>query len=124
MTKLLTATPLGRAFKNDLTIEEDVDLVLDKDVRAGPTTLLYAQLDNGANAGEKVYMKIFDKVTAVPGTDLPDIIFSAQTSSESEMYTSIEFANGLSFFCSQEPGNTATTKPTVGPALGRFVTTQ
>lgn len=98
--------------------DTDADNTVEKDVVVGPCRLLHVEATNPNTA--VVYLKLFNKINPVLGTDAPDEIIECAGSGTEGGVTDIPihppkgllFSVGLSFACVTAGGTAGTTSPT------------
>jgi hypothetical protein len=104
------------SFKGKIAYETDLEADVKANIFGGAVTVATLDIDNAANSGTVVYVKMYDSSTTVtPGTTPPDHqIAVAGGARRLLVYTSgLEFTSGLSMNCSTTSGTggDATTDP-------------
>jgi hypothetical protein len=104
------------SFEGKIAYDTDLEADAKVNIFGGPVVVKFIDIDNAANAGTVVYVKLYDSSTTVTsGTTVPDHqIAVAGGARRALVYTGgVGFTSGLSMNCSTTAGTggDATTDP-------------
>ena len=101
---------------SSLTIirDTDSDATSEDNVNSGAAVLYLLSVNNSANSGTRVHLKMYDATSATIGTTAPDMIIGVPGGATVTMSVpeGLSFATGLSYATVTEAGTAGTTSPT------------
>ena len=97
-----------------LTRDTDSDATSESNINSGAATLYLIQIDNSANASQKVFWKAYNNTAPTVGTTAPDLVIpvAGGATVRCAIAAGIVFGTGLSFATVLAGGTANTSSPT------------
>tara|TARA_R110000765_G_scaffold47073_9_gene96900 strand:+ start:261 stop:632 length:372 start_codon:yes stop_codon:yes gene_type:complete len=121
----VTVTNQANPIANKLVQDTDADEVGAFNTTGAAGTLYYLEVDNTANSGQTVYLKMSEDVTGITvGTTAPHYAFMLKGGARRSFVfpVGLVFSAGFSHWCVTGAGTAGTTAPT-NPVVVRYLTT-
>lgn len=119
-------TSLINVLANALVVRDsNLGGTSDANVGPGAATVYLVQVDNSANAAQKVYLKLYNAVAPTIGTTAPDKVIPVPGGSTQKIAfpEGIPFTTGLSMACVTAAGTGGVTSPTSPVVVALTITT-